>query len=70
MYLSRTGRRLAAAFCSLAVVLAPVTAHATAPGAPHARAKQEKRLKSWGNNRSGQLGDGTWTAPRSPRSPR
>ncbi|MFG3142771.1 RCC1 domain-containing protein [Streptomyces sp. NPDC048211] len=21
----------------------------------------EKRLKSWGNNRSGQLGDGTWT---------
>ncbi|MEE1828538.1 hypothetical protein PUR61_41185 [Streptomyces sp. BE20] len=22
---------------------------------------QEKRLKSWGNNRAGQLGDGTWT---------
>ncbi|MFE0463637.1 RCC1 domain-containing protein [Kitasatospora sp. NPDC058965] len=22
---------------------------------------QEKRLKAWGNNRSGQLGDGTWT---------
>ncbi|WP_019070612.1 RCC1 domain-containing protein [Streptomyces hokutonensis] len=61
MHLSRTGRRLAAALCSLAVVLVPITAHATAPGAPHARAKQEKRLKSWGNNRSGQLGDGTWT---------
>ncbi|MFG2953696.1 RCC1 domain-containing protein [Streptomyces sp. NPDC048291] len=62
MDLSRTGRRLAAALCSLAVVLAPITAHAAAPagGAP-AAAKQEKRLKSWGNNRSGQLGDGTWT---------
>ncbi|MFJ5643370.1 RCC1 domain-containing protein [Streptomyces sp. NPDC093223] len=57
----RTGRRLAAALCSLAVALVPVTAHASAPGAPHARAEQEKRLKSWGNNRSGQLGDGTWT---------
>ncbi|MFD4742603.1 RCC1 domain-containing protein [Streptomyces virginiae] len=22
---------------------------------------QEKRMKSWGNNRAGQLGDGTWT---------
>ncbi|MFD7534774.1 hypothetical protein [Streptomyces sp. NPDC059819] len=21
----------------------------------------EKRLKSWGNNRAGELGDGTWT---------
>lgn len=27
----------------------------------HVQAKAEKRLKSWGNNRSGQLGDGTWT---------
>ncbi|MFJ6898188.1 RCC1 domain-containing protein [Streptomyces hokutonensis] len=61
MHLSRSGRRLAAALCSLAVVLVPITAHAAAPGTPHAQAKQEKRLKSWGNNRSGQLGDGTWT---------
>ena len=61
MHLSHTGRRLAAALCSLAVVLVPITAHAAAPGTAHARAKQEKRLKSWGNNRSGQLGDGTWT---------
>ncbi|MFF4102726.1 RCC1 domain-containing protein [Streptomyces sp. NPDC001903] len=61
MHLSRTGRGLAAALCSLAVLLVPVAAHAVAPGAPHSHAKQEKRLKSWGNNRSGQLGDGTWT---------
>ncbi|MEU9343426.1 hypothetical protein AB0D74_19685 [Streptomyces sp. NPDC048278] len=61
MHLSRTGRRLAAALCSLAVALAPVTAHAAAHGTDHARVKQEKRLKSWGNNRAGQLGDGTWT---------
>ncbi|WP_431676129.1 RCC1 domain-containing protein [Kitasatospora sp. KL5] len=27
-------------------------------GTAHA---QEKRLKAWGNNRAGQLGDGTWT---------
>ncbi|MGW4879194.1 hypothetical protein ACWEPI_21855 [Streptomyces sp. NPDC004262] len=31
----RTGRRLAAALCSLAVAFVPVTAHASAPGAPH-----------------------------------
>ncbi|MFD4867051.1 RCC1-like domain-containing protein [Streptomyces sp. NPDC058412] len=36
-----------------------VTAHAVAPGAPHTQAKQKERPKSWGNNRSGQLGDGT-----------
>ncbi|MFJ9521112.1 RCC1 domain-containing protein [Kitasatospora sp. NPDC101801] len=36
---------------TLGLAAAPVsTAHA-----------QEKRLKAWGNNRSGQLGDGTWT---------
>ncbi|MFJ8487475.1 hypothetical protein ACIRBZ_03695 [Streptomyces sp. NPDC094038] len=57
MDLSRTGRRLAAALCSLAVVPAPGTAHAAAPAA----AEREKRLKSWGDNRSGRLGDGTWT---------
>ncbi|MFJ9630070.1 RCC1 domain-containing protein [Streptomyces sp. NPDC101175] len=61
MYPIRTGRRLAAALCSLAVALVPIAAHAAAPGAGHAQARQEKRLKSWGNNRSGQLGDGTWT---------
>ncbi|WP_243869352.1 RCC1 domain-containing protein [Streptomyces liangshanensis] len=65
-----TGRRLAVAFCSLAVLLAPVAAHASAPAPAGQRGAtvsagtglaQEKRLKSWGNNRSGQLGDGTWT---------
>ena len=39
----------------------PVTAHAAAPGGVHVQEKAEKRLKSWGNNRSGQLGDGSWT---------
>lgn len=57
----RTPHRLATALCSLAAVLVPVTAHAAAPGSPHTEVRQEKRLKSWGNNRSGQLGDGTWT---------
>jgi alpha-tubulin suppressor-like RCC1 family protein len=57
----RTRHKLAAALCSLAVLLAPLSAHAAAPHTTHAKAKQEKRLKSWGNNRSGQRGDGTWT---------
>ncbi|MET8980123.1 hypothetical protein ABZX85_31420 [Streptomyces sp. NPDC004539] len=62
----RTTRRLATALCALAVVLVPLTtAHAAsadlAQGQAQARVKQEKRLKAWGNNRSGQLGDGTWT---------
>ncbi|MFF4343275.1 RCC1 domain-containing protein [Kitasatospora sp. NPDC001540] len=40
-----------AAFTALSLAAVPAgTAHA-----------QEKRLKAWGNNRSGQLGDGTWT---------
>ncbi|MEU9332554.1 hypothetical protein AB0D49_05220 [Streptomyces sp. NPDC048290] len=58
-HLARTGRRLAAALCSFVAVVAPVTVHNLA-SADIAHA-QEKRLKSWGNNRSGQLGDGTWT---------
>ncbi|MEE4496240.1 RCC1 domain-containing protein [Streptomyces sp. BE230] len=70
MHLIRPGRRFAVAFCSLAVLLPPLAAHAAAPtsaspshaAAPAGKAlAQEKRLKSWGNNRAGQLGDGTWT---------
>ncbi|WP_031065920.1 RCC1 domain-containing protein [Streptomyces sp. NRRL WC-3742] len=44
----------------LATAVAALTALGLAvvpAGTAHA---QEKRLKSWGNNRSGQLGDGTW----------
>ncbi|MEW1546054.1 RCC1 domain-containing protein [Streptomyces tsukubensis] len=59
MRTSPTRRRLAAALCSLVALLAPVTVqNLVSPDIAHA---QEKRLKSWGNNRSGQLGDGTWT---------
>lgn len=53
MHTTHTRRRFATALCALVALLVPLTASTA-----HA---QEKRLKSWGNNRSGQLGDGTWT---------
>ncbi|GAA3015948.1 hypothetical protein GCM10020229_28910 [Kitasatospora albolonga] len=51
----RTARRMLAATLAAVAIAAPLALPA---GTAHA---QEKRLKSWGNNRSGQLGDGTWT---------
>ncbi|MET9616820.1 RCC1 domain-containing protein [Kitasatospora indigofera] len=48
-------RRLLAATVTATAVLSLAALPA---GSAHA---QEKRLKSWGNNRAGQLGDGTWT---------
>ncbi|MFJ4794990.1 RCC1 domain-containing protein [Kitasatospora purpeofusca] len=50
--------RLRPALAASVAALTALGLAAVPVGSAHA---QEKRLKSWGNNRSGQLGDGTWT---------